>query len=652
MQTNIDLSRSVVARIGLLVIGLIGFIIFIVAMEFGDAASDDGRSLRWRRFDVVIDNMDTADNRFDVSEQYELYIEEGPFRFGFAEIPMERLEDISNASVVQDGTGLSPGCSEQPGTFCARQEEDFYVIDYYFRDRVRTGQTVDIDINYTVTGALRSYEEGDQLYWVAISDEREFPIDDALVTVVLPEGIAPERTASYPEEDGWRETVNGNMITWAAPGELEPDDLVEVRVEYPHNERMEEPDWQAGYDRARFYEENIEPLVSILLLALTVLGTIAGLFWMYIRFQRTGRDPEALTVPEYLEEPPSDELPGVVGVLVDEFADMPDVMASLVDLGRRGYLVIEQKAESGLDNFIFHRTEKPTDDLPLYEQMLMRGIFGGFQMSKQAVHLSSLKEKFYTNIPGIKSAMDKEAVARGYFTRSPNNVRSAWMWGGLAALVIAGVFFYLSLIGLTFISPFIVAPWVGLGIVGAAVFIMSGYMPAKTPRGAQEAAKWHAFENYLRNIERFAQEKELTDDIIERFLPYAIVFGIERRWLKWAEGVMTAVPGWYRPTYAPFPTRGYYGRPYVYGRPGQTQDTSGRGQEAGRPSGSGGPLGDLSKSMSGGLAGMSAGLTQMLNDSSRALTSRPQSKSSGSGGWSGGGFSGGGGSGGGSRGFG
>ncbi|NOR83420.1 MAG: hypothetical protein GQ526_08010 [Ardenticatenales bacterium] len=56
--------------------------------------------------------------------------------------------------------------------------------------------------------------------------------------------------------------------------------------------------------------------------------------------------------------------------------------------------------------------------------------------------------------------------------------------------------------------------------------------------------------------------------------------------------------------------------------------------------------------MTTGLAGMSAGLTSMLNTAGSTLTSRPQSSGGGSGSWGGGGFSGGGGGGGGSAGFG
>ena len=108
----------------------------------GSVHSQDNRSLRWNRYDVTINNFDTSTNRFDVTESYVLAIETGPFSFGFAEIPMDRLERITNVIVYQDGTPLNATCSGARGTFCATGIED-YSIRYYFRRR-RNGDRVNM----------------------------------------------------------------------------------------------------------------------------------------------------------------------------------------------------------------------------------------------------------------------------------------------------------------------------------------------------------------------------------------------------------------------------------------------------------------------------------------------------------------------------
>ena len=57
------------------------------------------------------------------------------------------------------------------------------------------------------------------------------------------------------------------------------------------------------------------------------------------------------------------------------------------------------------------------------------------------------------------------------------------------------------------------------------------YMPRKTAKGARAAVQWNAFKNYLKNIEKYAQVKDAQDQF-EKYLPYAIAFGLEKSWVK------------------------------------------------------------------------------------------------------------------------
>jgi len=176
-----------------------------------------------------------------------------------------------------------------------------------------------------------------------------------------------------------------------------------------------------------------------------------------------------------------------------------------------------------------------------------------------------------------------------------------------------------------------VCPAFGLGAVGLAAFIMSNMMPAKTLKGAQEAAKWKAFRYYLSNIGQYTDLSQAAEQF-EKYVAYAVAFGIERQWFGQFAPVLKSMPTWYYPT--------YMGGPWHGGYRGSSAFPGGRGL-----SGPGG-LNSMSASLTQGLNAMSTGMTQLLNDASRVMTSTP--KSSGSGG----GSFGGGGSGGGSRGFG
>ncbi len=167
-------------------------IFFVANLAIGGTFNNlggDGRSLRWDRFDVLIDNIRTSQNLFDVTESYQITISKGPFSFGTAEIPLGRTTGINNVSVTVDGTALNPTCSELQGTYCATSDSKNISIKYYFPRTAFDGDRRNIRIKYTVSGALRTYKDGDQLYWVAVPKDRPFPVVASQVSVVVPNGL-------------------------------------------------------------------------------------------------------------------------------------------------------------------------------------------------------------------------------------------------------------------------------------------------------------------------------------------------------------------------------------------------------------------------------------------------------------------------------
>ena len=97
------------------------------------------RSVFWRRWDVLIDNVDTTNNQFSVTETYDVNFS-GRFTFGSAVIPYRNLEDIRNIQVFDGGKPLRSSCAgQQSGTFCASRSGDELSITYYFLEPVNSG---------------------------------------------------------------------------------------------------------------------------------------------------------------------------------------------------------------------------------------------------------------------------------------------------------------------------------------------------------------------------------------------------------------------------------------------------------------------------------------------------------------------------------
>ena len=171
------------------------------------------RSVFWERWDVVIDNMDTTTNRFDVAEIYVVNFT-GTFRFGTAVIPLERIEGIRNFRVYENDQPMRETCTEQPGTFCAQYQEDEVSVRYEFFQPITNGSS-EFRLEYTVIGALRVYQGGDQLWWTAIPAEHfGFPILSSQITVQLPPGYAPREGIDPIATYGTRSEIGVNGWRW------------------------------------------------------------------------------------------------------------------------------------------------------------------------------------------------------------------------------------------------------------------------------------------------------------------------------------------------------------------------------------------------------------------------------------------------------
>jgi hypothetical protein len=617
------------------------------------------KTLVWERFDVDI--VVNEDGSFNVAEQQQIRFTRGSFTFGFREIPARNYSYIDNWSVTDaSGNRYEPASGgSAPYTFVVERQGGSYVIRWYFPPMANAAETY--TLSYRVHGGLRYYEGGDQVWWRAIYGDRAFPVLDGRVSVRTPAVI--QEWAAYINERDARDSVTATVlndrrtVVFELGRRLQSGEELEVRAEFAPGVVAGAPQpWQAQADAIAAqreaemqYRNTWGPIATLGLGALGALFLLGGPALLYALWYNWGRDKPVELVADYLPEPPDNLPPGIVGTLLDEQADMQDIVATLVDLARRKAISITE-TKSGMfltsTDFIYRRELK---DVPLsqYETLVLDSVFG----RKDEVNLSDLKNKFYKKVPTIKSALYDEVTKMGFFTRNPESVRNQYGCLGVVGLILAAMVGFVLLAAFGDLTGAAFLPGFGLGVTAFGLLILSRYMPRKTDKGAETAAKWEAFKRYLKDIDRYS-DLEQQKQIWDRWLPYAIAFGIERDYMRKFERVDAPAPGWYIPDptlYGPYRRR-YYGSgtgPVVIGTGGggALGDMIGGGRGGGEGGGGlGGSLSDASRGLGGGLASMSAGLGSMLSSASNTMTSRPASSSSSGGGWSGGGrgFSGGG----------
>jgi uncharacterized membrane protein len=638
------------------------------------AASD----VTWKRYDVDITVND--DGTFGVVEDQDVQFN-GRFSYGFATIPLGRVEDIDNIEVE---VGSNPGSmqqarrvsqsrfSKEPGTFTSYTLNGNLEINYGF-DPTSYGDHRYVRLSYDVVGGLRVYGDltpaNQQLWWIAISSEVTdiAPIEASTVTVTLPEDVAASDLVLSPD-DG---TVNGNTITWQKDNLGSGDDF-EVRAQFPMITAATVPAWQKIDDQQRQEREQAEErkaLAGTFLFAAGLLLMVVGSVVIAGIWNTIGRDPHVGLVAEYIAEPPDDLRPGAAGTLIDETSQVRDVVATMVDLANRGVITIgdtrtdAKKKASPATTVITMQEHKET--LQSSETNLLKAIFPTGAEPGRTTSMESVQDTFVSYADAINNGFYQELVDHKYFKESPVATRKRWKT----------IFRLIPVIGIAIAILIVVlvggySNWIFFPIVMSFILAffsrgLSNAMPRKTRDGAESAAKWRAFQKYLQDIEK-RENLEESKDIFQKYIAYAVAFGLEHSWVDKFTAVQAELPGWVMGM--PMTTgTGWnsprYGRTY---RRRTGMPAGGAWVFGGRSGERGGfdlDLPDLQQTSDRagrGLQTASSTFFDMLGTAAEAMAE--SSKKGGGGGWGssggGGGFSGGGGSssggggGGGGRGFG
>lgn len=454
-------------------------------------------------------------------------------------------------------------------------------------DRTVSGVN-DYWIHYRVGRGILFLEEHDELYWNATGHEVKVPIASTSATVYLPGGLTPADVEQlcFTGRQGSIEQAcevrhGANAVSFVAERGLGRGEGLSLVVGIPKGVIEEPGRFARALDRARDYLS-----AWIALPALVLAGLVA--IW-----RRRGRDPAAGAAVPVRYEPPEGLSPAEVGTVLDERADLIDVSATILDLAVRGYLRIE---ETESDGFLFLRDKdwllaklREGDDLRAHERALFDRIFA----SRELVSISSLKNKFYKDLPAVREAI-YSAVSREdrFFPTSPQRVRRAWTVAGLAVAGFGGLLFMGDA------SPTAGAAFAASGLLVAA---FSRAMPRRTRRGRAVYEQILGFQEFVTRVDKDRLERfgGRTPERFERVLPYALVLGAADAWAEAFGDLYTEPPQWYA---------GRSGRP---GRPFHTRVF----------------VDDLGSS---------------LGAMGQAMSSAPRSAGSGSSGLGGGGFSGGG----------
>jgi uncharacterized membrane protein len=400
------------------------------------------------------------------------------------------------------------------------------------RDAVRT-----VVLTYRSDNALRFFDEHDELYWNITGSEWDFPIQRVTAEIMLPADVSGLRSTAFTGARGSTEEMtveqNGSVLTLRGDRPLGYGvDLTAV----------------VGWNPGVVVRPTTAQKATSLLASNSVLFIpLLALFGMFTLWRRYGRDPEPGSI--YVRyEPPADMSPAEAGTLIDDRPDLRDITATLIDMAVRGFVVIEETKQEQLFGLLSSRDYELTllhpeqwPQLKAHERALLQAL--SVHSHNDRVAMSDLQNQFYKHLPQIRKHLGRTLTENGYYSRHPDIVRATWIIGGgvLSALIVAaGVALY-DRMGMSPAAVFIA------GVLTFVIFAVFGWlMPRRTAAGARMHEWLRGFEEFLSRVEKDRLERmPQSPAMFEKYLPYAMAFGVEKNWAGAFEGLADQPPTWY-----------------------------------------------------------------------------------------------------------
>jgi uncharacterized membrane protein YgcG len=410
---------------------------------------------------------------------------------------------------------------------------DFRDLKIYIPGAEDSTHTIEID--YTLRDAVRFFEDHDEFYWNVTGNDWPVPIDQVTARVSLPDAAAGSVqaqafTGAYgSSQRAATAEVKGSEVSFATTDPLPMRGGLTVDIFIPKG-ILRAP---SSLTRALWFLGS-NPIVFLPLLTFGVMFVL----WWY-----KGRDPDPGVSVAPMYEPPAGFSPAEAGSLLEDQVHPRDITSTLVDLAVRGYIKIEEKLDQGIlfhhKDYIFHLL-KPREqwmDLAPHELVMLGNVFP----AGTDTELSSLKNRFYTALPAIRTDIMSALKAKGMYLVDPESA-NAYSVG--AIVVILAPFVIAQFMGglnvFSSLGPVILSG----GIAALVWWLFARQMTAKTVKGARTRVELLGFQEFMNRVDA-DRLKRMPANTFEKYLPYAMALGVEHHWAQAFAGIVKDPPGWY-----------------------------------------------------------------------------------------------------------
>jgi uncharacterized membrane protein len=433
-------------------------------------------------------------------------------------------------------------------------------------------------INYKVYNAIRKFEDHDELYWNVTGNQWPVAIQNANASIVLPDSSMPNvRMDCFTGVRGSTQKnctfqQNDSNINYLTSQSLDINEGLTIVLGLPLG-YIDNTYVSSQQTYSVFYSMLFSIFEIIKTLDLNInLGSLYSMLFfvifVLIFFESSTQIIKIIkpkpVVPKGLKNrpivveynPPDNLSPIEIGTLLNRRVDITDISSVIIDLAVRGYLKIRyipQTINSLVDKKDFELIKlkdgadliKPTD----------KKIFSILFRGRDSVRLSYLKKNktiLKSDINKIKEDMEQYLYKKGYFDQTTKNKLKKLKTYLFSTIFVLCIGFLILTILQSKFKPIFMSIITVLSIVSPiiiVVLVIVSSNPKLTKKGISTLEKILGFKEFLELTEkdrlRLLNAPELQPEMFEKFLPYAMVLGVEDKWAKKFEEIYDTTPDWY-----------------------------------------------------------------------------------------------------------
>lgn len=538
--------------------------VFSFLLLFHTSVNAGNLKLSDLKYDVTLN----SDGSADVTEYWNIKIEDTNTLFKTFEIDDTKYSGIKNVSVVETSNGIRKSFKQIYQEKYHVDKDCFYALDISSKNfEIAWGVHEDdsyarrnFEISYTVIDAVKNYSDCSEFYWQFISDDSAIPADKVVGTIHLPFGvddINDLRVWAHGPLNGNISKTSNNVVTFNVDN-LSSKTMLEVRVVTPtdvfaNNDNIssksmlnsiisEETEWADEANRKREAYIFKQKMTRFFIGLFFILSNIGGIFvavYFVKKIKKYKLELEKApnfvpTTPSkyYRDIPGEDSTPAVAAFLYNFkngyfSSSIPNVFsATMLNLCLKKCLSFEVNGDRNSDitvslnlnddvNFL-SKDEKFIFDMLSKVSSDMR-----FTMKDFERYCKKHSEKFLKDFNKIEKLTLEVVESKGLY--NSNLIKLANNWSAKCV-----GFVFLAIFGLPFVFASVIPS------IYCAVYSYKLYSRyhTLTQKGVDEKEQWKGLKNYMEDFSMLS-EKGVPELVLwERYLVYATAFGISDKVIK------------------------------------------------------------------------------------------------------------------------